>query len=371
MSCSNCYNNCPEVTSDRCVKYTGVDVPVLQIKTGDSLSYVEQALVEFLTSTLDGSGIKLELDPAVICTLVKNNLPTCGDLTLVDLSNTLVKSICDLQTQVSSLAGIVYNINSPYTTGCLTGVSGTSLTHDVLQATINKLCQLDSNVASLTTNMSQYVKLSDLCQLVTACITAASGGTGTKYYTKMVPFTVVEYYGSLSNFDADGAGIGDWENIYLCNGMTFKGTLTPDKRGRVGVGVINMAGTIPLDNEVSPFAINPPNSFNTQYTLRQKAGANSVQLAIGQIPAHNHTFTGTPAPHKHSLALPLAVEPMRSASSGTIINVWKQAGSSAGQTYDTLDTNVTPLGVTVDNGGNQYHDNKQPAIACYYIMYIP
>ena len=85
MSCSNCFNGCSEIVSDRCVRYTGVDVPVLGIKTGDSLSYVEQALIEFLTSTLDGSGIKPDIDPNIICNLVKQYLPTCGDLTVTDL----------------------------------------------------------------------------------------------------------------------------------------------------------------------------------------------------------------------------------------------------------------------------------------------
>ena len=56
-NCSNCYNGCTEIVSDRCVKYTGIDVPVLGIQTGDSLSFVEQALITFLTSTLDGTGI--------------------------------------------------------------------------------------------------------------------------------------------------------------------------------------------------------------------------------------------------------------------------------------------------------------------------
>ena len=370
MSCSNCYNNCSEITSDRCVRYTGIDVPVLGIKSGDSLSYIEQALIEFLTSVLDGTGIKLELDPAVVCTLVKSNLPTCGDLTLIDLSNTLVKSICDLQVQVAAIGGVVNNINSPYNVGCVTGITNTSSTHEVLQETITKVCQIDTSVTSLTTNLSQYVKLADLCALVTTCITAASGGTGIKYYEKMVPFTVVEYYGLLGNFDGDGAGLGDWENIYLCNGMTFKGFTTPDKRGRVGVGVVAMQGTIPLDNNVSPFATNPPSGFNPQYTLKQKLGANSILLDQTTLPAHNHTFVGTPAVHNHVVKLPMAIEPMR-AGTGTSVNIWKQATPPATFPVTSDDTSVTPLGTTTDKGGGLYHDNKQPVIACYYIMYIP
>ena len=75
MSCSNCYNGCSEITSDKCVRYTGIDVPVLGIKNGDSLSYVEQALIEFLVSTLDGSGIKVDIPQDIICDIVSSNLP--------------------------------------------------------------------------------------------------------------------------------------------------------------------------------------------------------------------------------------------------------------------------------------------------------
>lgn len=74
-NCSNCYNGCSEIVSDQCVKYTGVNVPVLGIQTGDSLSYVEQALIEFLTSTLNGTGIKPDIDPAIICALIRMAAP--------------------------------------------------------------------------------------------------------------------------------------------------------------------------------------------------------------------------------------------------------------------------------------------------------
>lgn len=39
-NCSNCYNGCTEIVSDKCVKYTGVDIPELGIVKGDPLSAV-------------------------------------------------------------------------------------------------------------------------------------------------------------------------------------------------------------------------------------------------------------------------------------------------------------------------------------------
>jgi len=44
-------------------------------------------------------------------------------------------------------------------------------------------------------------------------------GEYAKYCNRMVPYEVVRYYTTdLSNFSMSGAGIGKWENIYLCNG---------------------------------------------------------------------------------------------------------------------------------------------------------
>ena len=147
MSCSNCFNGCTEIVSDRCVRYTGIDVPVLGIKNGDSLSYVEQALIEFLTSTINGTGIKPIIEPTIICDLVKNYLPTCADLTVNDILTALIKAACDLQDQVDAIVANVETIEAPYETYCLTDVTATSGTHDILQAVVIKLClQKDSKI---------------------------------------------------------------------------------------------------------------------------------------------------------------------------------------------------------------------------------
>jgi hypothetical protein len=93
------------------------------------------------------------------------------------------------------------------------------VTHNILQATINKLCELNSSFAAFVVTVNNtYVKLSDLNSLIAAYLSGQSAAT--KYYTRMVPYTVVEYYGTLSgNFDASGAGLGYFEKkSTLCNG---------------------------------------------------------------------------------------------------------------------------------------------------------
>lgn len=93
MSCGGCFTGCVNVTSDKCVKYTGENIPELGIETNDSLSRVLELITDYL---------------------------------------------------------------------------------------------LDGDYA--------------------------------KYCNRMVPYEIVRYYGSLSNFSLSGSGIDKWENIYLCNG---------------------------------------------------------------------------------------------------------------------------------------------------------
>jgi microcystin-dependent protein len=376
MACSNCYNGCTEIISDQCVKYTGVDVPVLGIQTGDSLSYVEQALIGFLTSTLDGTGIKLVIDPDIICEIINKNLVECEDLTLVNVINALIKAVCELDTRVTALEDDFAALEGPYTIGCLTGVTSTSGTHAILQATITKLCSVEVALNALALNVStNYVKLADLNSLIAAYL--ASVGTTTKFYNRMVPYAVVEYYGPLvGNFDVSGAGLGDWEKIYLCNGNNG----TPDKRGRVPVGATTGMG----GGALNP-AVDPAVAGNPAYALLGTAGSNTVTLSPTQIPAHSHSATATVVDnHYHFVA---ASDSTGSCDIITSTDPVARAGScgtnpayelrKSGETTATLGKSSGAQG-TIDvsvaigsTGGGLAHSNYQPGLGCYYIMYIP
>lgn len=373
MACSNCYNGCTEIVSDKCVKYTGVDVPVLGIQNGDSLSYVEQALIEFLTSTLDGTGIKPFIDPEIICTLVQDNLPTCGDLTAVDLFNALIKSACSLQEQVDALVAKFAELEQGYSINCLSGSPDPTSTYEVLQATINKLCEVEEGLAFLALDVqTNYVRLDELNALIQAYLDSQSGGGGgsVQQYTKMVPYTVVEYYGTLANFDSTGAGLSNlgWDKIYLCNGQNG----TPDKRGRSPIGSTSLQGGGALDPEVLPGATNP--SYNGTGV---KNGVNQVTLTEAQLPAHTHlasaisTTNIVPASHNHGWTGQAGDGYPDGSGDRTT------AGSTNSYVRQTQQLNVTLNAVTTTNvtnlttGLNQGHNNVHPVISCYYIMYIP
>jgi microcystin-dependent protein len=363
--CSNCYNGCVETISDQCVRYTGVDVPILGIKTGDSLSYVEQALITFLTSTLDGTGIILPINPQIICEIVSKNLVSCEDLSLPNVISAIIQAVCELDTRVTALEDDFAALEASYSVGCLTGVTGSSGTHAILQAVITKLCGLEVELDALSLNVStNYVKLSDLNSLIAAYLTSV--GTSTKYYNRMVPYGVVEFYGSLTGkFDGTGAGIvgTDWEKIYLCNGNNG----TPDKRGRVPVGATTGMG----GGSFNP-AVDPGVAGNPSYALLGTAGSNTVTLSATEIPAHSHlaTATVTDPGHLHTIAYAHGeADQNEPGTSGDLMDM--NGIKSSSTSTNTAFTGVSVAVSVGSTGGGLAHANYQPGLGCYYIMYIP
>jgi microcystin-dependent protein len=343
----------------------------LGIQTGDSLSYVEQSLIQFLTSTLNGLGILPIVNDSVLCEVVSKYLPDCGDLTLNDYISALIQAACDLQEQVDVLDGRVDVIEGSYSIGCLTGVTSTSGTHAILQAVITKLCSIDASLAVLALDVdTNYVKIADLNDLIQAYLDSIA--TATQHYTKMVPYTAVEYYGSLSNFDSTGAGLGDWVNIYLCNGQNG----TPDKRGRVPVGAIDL-----VPGGTPSAAVNPATPGNPNYAVGDVAGANTITLDATQIPSHTHVITDPGHDHfvlanDNAAAISFSGGP---TASGPVSSYVDLSGNFSYRTGASALTSATiglssseTTGITAaSTGGGLSHSNIQPVLACYYIMYIP
>jgi microcystin-dependent protein len=370
MSCNNCYNGCVETTSDKCVRYTGSAVEELSIETGDSLYVVEQALIDAVVSFLNGTGIDITINPTAYCSLVTGYLPVSPSVTTptaVQLFEALVKAACSLQTQVTSINSTLTILNADYTIGCLTGVTASSDTHAIVQAVINKLCSLGVDLSALALDVdTNYVKLSDLDTLIQAYLDDSP--TASEYYTKMVPYTAVEYYGSLSNFDSTGAGTGNWVNIYLCNGQNG----TPDKRGRVPVGAIQLVPGGALNA-----AVNPANPGNPNYALGDVSGANTITLDATQIPSHTHVLTDPG--HSHfilgnastaSCSVPDNLTAIASGGSCGTNDAYTLRPSALAATVGKSSTSVTGISMA-STGGGLAHANIQPVLACYYIMYLP
>jgi len=354
-NCSNCYNGCTEIVSDRCVKYTGIDVPVLGIQTGDSLSFVEQALITFLTSTLDGTGIKPIINDTIICDLVRQYLPTCGELSLNDVLSAIIKAACDLQEQVDAIDATLTTLNADYTIDCLTGVTASSDTHAIVQAVINKVCALGVSLNALALDLhTNYVTIANINSYISAYI----NGESSLISSKMIPYVAVPYFNpDLSNFDGTGAGIGNWANIYLCNGANPG---VPDLRGRVLVGT-----TTGMNGGALSSAVDPAIPGNPAYSLGTTTGLNQVTLGSTQIPSHTHTATAISIDSGHTHTN-VTGSTILSNGGPEYLSGYSNNGTS-GVGYANITTSVT----INPTGGGLPHQNNQPAIGCYFIIYIP
>ena len=367
--CSNCYSNCAEIQSDKCVKYTGIDITTLGINNGDSINYVVSAIMGFLITTLDASGIKYELEPGNVCTIISDRLIDCTDITQKDISNALAAAICAIDTRVTALEDFDTSLEANYTPGCVSGVTGNEGTHAVLQAVIDKLCVAVTDLDALELNVStNYVLISDIDTYIANYISGQSEAIVLGLKDRMIPYAVVEYYGPTSVFDASGAGLDktleggqDWRQIYLCNGNNF----TPDKRGRVAVGATSGMG-----GGSFPVATDPLITGNPTYALYTTTGTNIVTLTSAQIPSHTHTGTISTDPgHTHT---------------GTAAGPYVGATIAGGGGFDGGNNIFRERAITLNSGGShshtvtinatgsgQSHNNIQPVLACYYIMYIP
>lgn len=376
-NCSNCYNGCTEITSDKCVKYTGVDVPVLGIKNGDSLSYVEQALITFLSSTLDGTGIIPVIQPSDVCPSVDKHLPDCDPISLNNWLTALLKALCALEDTVAEIPSA--NPEVAYDIDCLS-VSDATSTIDVLQAVIYKVCAVAQQLTDFITYVdATYVKISDINTYIQNYLDTQPSEQ--LISNRMVPFSIVAAAGGaafLSNFDASGSGIGNWANIYLCNGNNG----TPDLRGRALIGTNDGSmGGGALDS-----AVDPAVSGNPSYGLGSVHGSNSVVLSTGQLPAHSHANTAastiTPESHSHlsvgaesagtSLNANDPIEPSFSTG-GNFGYGLKCSTNGEGVTGKTNEVTLS-VDTTITNsltGGGNGHQNYQPGRGVYYIIYIP
>jgi hypothetical protein len=111
-NCSNCFNGCVDIISDKCIKYTGEPVEFIGITTGAPLSEVERRITDYLSTVLDGTGIIPKFDDTELCEAITDNLPTEGVITLNVILTALISTICDLKTQIDTLTSEVAALNS-------------------------------------------------------------------------------------------------------------------------------------------------------------------------------------------------------------------------------------------------------------------
>jgi hypothetical protein len=355
MPCTNCFNGCQTILSDQCVKYTGNDYPDLNIEKGSTLLALENALITIIQTLQTGEGIIPNYTSADICDFVTDFLPSEGTITLNDVLQAYMDAICSLNDSIESIEIILEQLNESYDLGCLPGDTVSNNTHTVLQALITKACSTATSLTALSLDVStNYVKIEDIDTYIQDYLD--NTGVSTLISNKMVPYAVVEYHGPLGFFDANGAGLGDWDKIYLCNGLNG----TPDKRGFISVGVTSGM----LGGALNPI-VDPAFPGNPAYTIGAINGTNTVAITEAQLASHTHTGTAdVNGSHSHIFAGYTDDGGTEDGSGANHVGFFESKVTDlSGDHTHTLTVNAT--------GGGQGHPNVQPGMGCYYIQYRP
>ncbi|MBX7220294.1 MAG: tail fiber protein [Blastocatellia bacterium] len=134
----------------------------------------------------------------------------------------------------------------------------------------------------------------------------------------------------------DGAllAISQNDTLFIILGTTFGGD------GQTTFGLPDFRGRVPIHAGQGPGL--------SAYPLGQKAGAETVTLAAGQIPAHTHSFSASTA----------------DATSNTPTTNVPAAGGSYATTPGTT-MNAAMVGTA---GGGQAHENRMPFLTVTFVI---
>lgn len=364
MACKDCFTNCAVPTTDRCVEYTGPDVPILGICTGDQLSVVEAKVFDALLAAMNGTGITFD-DLTIDCEFITEILDG-EDENLANMIQALVTAVCQNKTSITNLETTV---NAPFTVdaSCLT-LPTSPTRDDVLKAAVAKVCEVSTSISTVITD---YVKASELCDSVQACLTAIDDGNGdtvVQEFSKMPKNVPMAYVGPMTVFDGTGKGLeaSGYNKVYICNGNNG----TPDLRGYSLIGAnTNVVGPT-LD-----VAVDPAQAINAGYSIvvGTKKGAYAETLTSLQFPPHSHSATTTP--HSHltvgtgsDTALTSNTSIKNALSTGGNLG-YGLGGTATASIGRTSDTTVTVA--VASTGGGQPHNNLHPSYGVVYIIYLP
>jgi hypothetical protein len=358
---SSITNYCVTPVSSDCVKYEGDPVPLLGICTGDTITEVENVVIQKLTEMLQGTGITLSSVTLDNCPYL-NVLFAGKDKTVSNLVQLLVDSQCDLKTLIDQINAKINQTgdNFIFDLKCIPTPDETNI-DTIIQAIIDAHCLLKSDFDALKSNSGSTTLIT---QVVNSILTnLISGPTGVKktvtngvpHYDLlgMVPIgAVIIYDGPLSNFDSSGKGLANTEvaNWHICNGNGG----TRDYRGIVPVGAIKGLGGGTLSSNVDPIS---NGDATMDYSPKDRGGLAKVGLTASQNGPHSHPVIDPG--HLHGYNEPSLLSNSDKGGTPDYVNV------KSGQ------TEKVPTGITIGISGNgEKHENRMPYEAVIYIKRI-
>lgn len=351
--------------SSNCVIYEGVPIPLFGICTGDPITHTVQAITDKLIELWDEEETELSNITLDNCNIMKEKLGA-KDKTYANLIQILIDYQCTLTQLIDAIEDQIDEGSSeqPYAFDlkCITPVGTPVNVNAIVQGLINKVCQLETTVSNLGTNVTEIINEGAgtfLGSAITANgnrgFTKTGSGSTTKinFYALVPPLCPIPYVGPASNFDSDGKGLAGtaFEGWLLLNGRAVQ----YDARGRVLVAAVKDIQGGSLDPAVDP---TQPFNPNTMYALGDKFGENYHKQTINELVPHSHTVSDSG--HQHDYTQPKNAT--NSDDGGIPDSVATQTGK----------TSIAFTGITLgQTGGGDIFNVRQPSLVITgYIMRI-
>lgn len=292
-NCVDCFSGCLENISDKCIKYSGLDIIELGITTNMQLSEIENKLFIAIKTLLTGEGIILNLSDITLCDLIVSYLPITGTINLQDIINALILSLCSLQTNITVINNSLNILNNTYTKNCLTGTIDLTNTHSVVQAIITNFCNLKSDFALTVQNLStNYVRLDAINSIIAAYLTSLNLTNGTNGLNSIVTKSSTTPL-SISNSGTKTLNFSSTLNLGWIIGtrLKFFNSITSYMEGVVSSIPTTTSVTITVDNSEGTGIFS---SWNiTIAGDKGTATNNSSEINLQKIIRVNPTLTPT------------------------------------------------------------------------------
>lgn len=313
--CNNRTNRPATSVPDTGVKYTGPDIPSLDVCTGDYLDEIEAIILNKLVEFASGEGITIEGIDFDQCDFLQSFVVCCAqDKSLLAILNGMLKSLCTLNDDITEVSTSVTNIqttlNYTIVPGCL------SVTNTKIDTVLNKLifeyCAFVQKVTAIFGGDLDNPVLGDdiinqiFDSVVTRVFNNISGcspndvvktGTGVN--------TQIEIRGTcpigsfmfgnwpISYFDTDGLGK---EEYGLCGWAIMNGQNGIDARGFTFAMATNIPSPVALNSIVDP-VFNSDADIDT--TIGSIKGKTKHKLAGNESGIGSHIHTITDPGHTH------------------------------------------------------------------------
>lgn len=358
---------CANPISSNCVTWQGEPVPALGICTGDTLTEVEQVIIDKLLSLLDGTGITLSQVTLDNCPYLAN-LFTGKDKTLVNLMQLLVDTNCTFKTLIDELFIRTQASTTQFNLKCLPAITDPTL-DKIVQALIDKTCAQQAQIDSIINNSGDTTIINNTVNSALSNLITSNGNKGMRktvdsnglshyhIYGMPIPGSYIPYGGALNVFDGTGKGIVGTvaEGWFLCNGNN--GTF--DMRGFVPVGAIQGVPGPTLNP-----LVDPSGDASMNYALGQVGGTTKVTLTKANLPNYtmtSSTFSGT-------INMNAYTKYTRHQTSNSRVWMWGPDTSGGEASSTTLTGTITSGSTTMELGGSSTPlENRMPYRALNWI----